>query len=182
MTMTLRHVPAFFVLLIGTGCATSQAQAPATPPPNDTAFNQPQTPQEPPEESEQSHSDPPDSGQNPDDGCSDRMCSGRASAELRQVVAQRAAMTRRCYQDRLRDDPTISGKLVIGIRVTTSGGVCSAEVVKDDLGDELLAACVRNTMQGAPYPAAEGGCVDLAVPLSFATTQSGDAGGATNAP
>jgi hypothetical protein len=94
-------------------------------------------------------------------------CSGSASAELQSALRAKAGAARGCYERALRRNETLQGQMTVGVRVSSTGRVCGASIVKDGLGDPAVASCVASLMRAGNLPAATGGCVDLQVPMSF---------------
>lgn len=99
-------------------------------------------------------------------GC-EGSCIGRAGSALRSALATRGAAARSCYNMALRRNEGLGGKMTIQMRLSSSGAVCSVQVVDDSLGDSGVAACVIAKFRSARFPAPTGGCVDAAVPLNF---------------
>ncbi len=103
------------------------------------------------------------SGPNP---CS-QACSGSPSAALTSALSGRAAQSRSCYEKALSSNATLEGTLTIGVKVGPGGQVCSARVVADGLHDPGVSNCVVNRFLGASFPAPQGGCAEVNVPLRF---------------
>jgi hypothetical protein len=100
-------------------------------------------------------------------GC-EAKCSGTAPPELEQALQIRGAQARRCYNQALAQDSSLKGHVTIAIKVGSSGNLCSANVVANDMGSASVAACAANIFRSsAGYPAPRGGCVEASVPLSF---------------
>jgi hypothetical protein len=53
------------------------------------------------------------------------------------------------------------------MRISASGNVCSVNVVRNELSTANVAGCAAHILGGASYPAPQGGCVEVDVPLSF---------------
>jgi hypothetical protein len=103
-------------------------------------------------------------------GSCDAKCTGTAPPELSNAMSVRAAQARACYNQALATDPTLKGNINIGVKVSSSGGVCSSYVAGNDMGGSggaFVAQCAANVFRGATYPAPKGGCVDVSIPLSF---------------
>lgn len=94
-------------------------------------------------------------------------CNGEATAEIRNALAMRGGMARTCYNNALRRNSTLEGKMTVAVRISGTGSVCSANVTSDTSGDAALVACVATKFRAAQFPAPTGGCVDAAVPLNF---------------
>ena len=102
-------------------------------------------------------------GPNP---CS-KECTGTATAALTSALAGRAGQSRSCYEKALSSNATLEGTLTIGVKVGPGGQVCSARVVADGLHDPGVSNCVVNRFLGTTFPAPQGGCADVNVPLRF---------------
>lgn len=156
---------------------TEEEKPAPEPPPSATAekqpvFDEPPPPPPPPE--------PEDAGKEEEEpekkatkrvargssGCSG-TCSGGAPASLRQALGAKAGQARGCYERALRNNAMLQGRLVVAVRVSPYGSVCSASIASDSLGDPSVASCVAQKFRGATLPKPEGGCVDVQVPISF---------------
>jgi hypothetical protein len=103
------------------------------------------------------------SGPNP---CS-KVCEGTASAALQSALSGRAGQSRSCYEKALSSNATLEGTLTIGVKVGPGGQVCGARVVSDGLHDPGVANCVVNRFLSSTFPAPQGGCAEVNVPLRF---------------
>ena len=99
-------------------------------------------------------------------GCS-APCNGEMSPAIEATLRARAGQARTCYNRALRVNSMLEGKMSVAVRISSGGGVCSASVQSDTLGDPATAACVAEKFRAGGYPAPTGGCVDTAVPLNF---------------
>jgi hypothetical protein len=102
-------------------------------------------------------------GPNP---CS-KECTGTATGALTSALSGRAGQSRSCYEKALSSNATLEGTLTIGVKVGPGGQVCSARVVADGLHDPGVSNCVVNRFLGTTFPAPQGGCADVNVPLRF---------------
>jgi outer membrane biosynthesis protein TonB len=102
-------------------------------------------------------------------------CRGSAPAALSSALQGRAAATRRCYNEALRSDPKVVGKMRVRVRVGADGSVCSTDVVASDM-PTTMDECARGVLGKGPYPAPNGGCIDAEVPMSFVPMNVPDAG------
>ena len=127
----------------------------------------PPPPPPPPEESAKPDDKGPkklgSTGPNP---CS-KECTGTASGALTSALAGRAGQSRSCYEKALSSNATLEGTLTIGVKVGPGGQVCSARVVADGLHDPGVSNCVVNRFMGSTFPAPQGGCAEVNVPLRF---------------
>ncbi len=101
-----------------------------------------------------------------DDQCGD-PCTGNANSAFEGALRRRGQLARSCYDAALRQDSTLSGKLLVRVRVSPTGGVCNASIVQDDIGSSVINTCVLSKFRSAGFPPPSGGCVDGQVPLNF---------------
>jgi hypothetical protein len=144
-----------------TPVATTTAPTPALdePPP-------PPPPPPPPEESAKPEDKTPKkvaSGPNP---CS-KECTGTATSALTSALSGRAGQSRSCYEKALSTNSTLQGTITVGVKVGPGGQVCSARVVSDALHDPGVTNCVVNRFASSTFPAPQGGCAEVNVPLRF---------------
>jgi hypothetical protein len=96
-----------------------------------------------------------------------KECAGTATSALTSALAGRAGQSRSCYEKALSSNATLEGTLTVGVKVGSAGQVCGARVVADGLHDPGVSNCVVNRFLGSTFPAPEGGCADVNVPLRF---------------
>jgi hypothetical protein len=100
-------------------------------------------------------------------GC-EAKCVGTAPPELEQALQVRGSQARRCYNQALAQDSSLKGHVTIAVKVGSSGNLCAANVVANDMGSGSVAACAANIFRASSgYPAPHGGCVEANIPLSF---------------
>ncbi len=96
---------------------------------------------------------------------------------IRAAVAEVKPRIAACYEEALKGDQELAGKLVVQFTIEANDGVGSvAEGIIDDENTTLpptsvfFQACVLQVVAGAPYPAPEGdGRVNVTYPFMFAT-------------
>jgi hypothetical protein len=96
-----------------------------------------------------------------------KVCEGTASAALQSALSGRAGQSRSCYEKALSSNATLEGTLTVGVKVGPSGQVCSARVVSDGLHDPGVSNCVVARFMSSTFPAPQGGCAEVNVPLRF---------------
>lgn len=99
-------------------------------------------------------------------GCSS-TCEGQETPALNNALRAVAQSARGCYERALRQNTTLSGKLVVAVKVRGNGASCGASLVQDSLGDTSVASCVLQKFRSGTFAAPVGGCVDVRVPISF---------------
>lgn len=95
------------------------------------------------------------------------VCNGTPPAALQSALASRARQARACYQNALRQDATLQGKLLIGVKISKLGSACAVSVQENTLGNPSVVNCVLGKFQGGGYPKPEGGCANTQVPINF---------------
>lgn len=99
-------------------------------------------------------------------GCSGE-CKGNVTPALQSALASRGQMARSCYMTALRNNPALEGKMTMSVKVSPNGTVCGVSVANNDLGDPSVASCATAKFNAGPFPAPNGGCVTVNVPLNF---------------
>lgn len=103
----------------------------------------------------------------PSGGC-EATCNGTdPNREVANALQARAALAKRCYNDALLRDSSITGKMSVNVKISSSGAVCSAATKEADPLIAPIAPCVVGKFR-APLPAGpKGGCIESNVPFSF---------------
>jgi outer membrane biosynthesis protein TonB len=144
--------------------SSSMAQT-LEPPPNPKLDDIPPPP--PPEEKPEAGPAGPRVVYAPSGGCESKCNEKYSTPELAQALAVRQSQARRCYNQALARDPSLKGRVSIGVRIGPAGNVCSVGVESNDMGTPAVANCAANIFRNASYPAPKGGCVDANIPLKF---------------
>lgn len=143
-----------------TAAASTPQKVEATPPPP------PPPPEEEPSASASASTVPSAKATKAGGGCTGE-CKGEVSHELRTYLSGRAAQGRKCYERALLQNASLKGHMKVQIRLNPQGQLCSAAVAADELQDPGLSMCILQLFRNSVYPSPTGGCVDVAVPLSF---------------
>jgi hypothetical protein len=95
---------------------------------------------------------------------------GRLPPEIIQrIVRQNYGRFRFCYEQGLRTNPKLEGKVVVKFEIDKAGAVTTVAVVKDTtLPDKGVAACIQRSFNGLSFPQPDGGKVVVVYPLVFA--------------
>ncbi len=72
-----------------------------------------------------------------------------------------------CYETRLLDKPSLSGKVVFTWTIKTNGRVRSARQRSSTLGDAKVSNCVLHVIKKMKFPHPKGGEVEIAYPFIF---------------
>jgi hypothetical protein len=94
--------------------------------------------------------------------------SGVLPAELVQrVVRQNFGRFRSCYEDGLRKNPSLSGRVTARFVIDRAGAVTSAQNGGSDLPDSAVVSCVVSAFYGLSFPAPDNGVVRVSYPILF---------------
>ncbi len=77
-----------------------------------------------------------------------------------------AARAQSCFDRATRNQPTLSGTVVIAMTVGTDGNVSSSRVARNTTGDDNLGTCLRNQVSQWRLPAPPGGSLEMSMPFS----------------
>lgn len=91
----------------------------------------------------------------------------RSNASLLAVVRKYAAGIQFCYDNQLKREPGLEGKMVIVLTVLASGQVSEASIAEDSLGSAALRECVLVQVREWKFPAIPEGVVTFRTPFVF---------------
>ena len=95
-------------------------------------------------------------------------CNGSGSPALRAALSSAAGTARGCYTQALRTNTMLEGRMVVSVRVSATGAVCSASIIEDTVHSPQVSSCVLSRFNGKRFSSfTDGKCVDVNVPLSF---------------
>ena len=84
-----------------------------------------------------------------------------------QVLQDGMASIKMCYERALKRTPSLGGKLVVSIEISTAGKVTNVDADSDDLGDGDVFACIKQRILGWRFPPARGSSVTVVYPFIF---------------
>ena len=74
-----------------------------------------------------------------------------------------------CYEQQLRRNPGLQGKVTVQFTIEQSGSVSKATATENTTSDPAVAACVTDTVKRFRFnPGPEGGSVTFSYPIVFA--------------
>ena len=91
---------------------------------------------------------------------------------VQRIVRQNFGRFRLCYENGLRNKPTLQGSATVSLVIGKDGSVSVSRIAKSDLKDPALDACVARAFKGLSFPQPEGGIVTVDQDLTFATGPS----------
>ena len=87
---------------------------------------------------------------------------------LAAVLSREARTLQRCQADRLKANPSLSGKVMLRFTVGPSGGVTDAKVETNTTGDGLLADCLVSRVRSFRFPPPAHGAAPFRIPVVLA--------------
>jgi TonB family protein len=86
-----------------------------------------------------------------------------------QTIKTRLRAIQMCYEQQLRRNPTLAGKVTIEFTIQPRGNVTDVHVKDNTTGDAAVGTCVANTVSLFRFnPGPEGGSVTYSYPFVFA--------------
>lgn len=93
--------------------------------------------------------------------------SGRLPPEvIQRIVRQNFGRFRLCYENGLRNNPNLQGRVVVRFVISRSGTVSNASG-GGDIPDGGVISCVASAFYGLSFPQPEGGIVTVSYPIVF---------------
>ncbi|EYF02579.1 AgmX/PglI C-terminal domain-containing protein [Chondromyces apiculatus] len=99
--------------------------------------------------------------------------SGRLPPEVVQrIVRQNFGRFRLCYEQGLRRNPELTGRVTTRFTIKTDGSVGALANGGSDIPDTMVTACVVNAFRGLSFPSPEAGVVVVTYPIMFSPPSS----------
>jgi hypothetical protein len=93
---------------------------------------------------------------------------GQIPAEvIQRIVRQNFGRFRMCYEDGLRANPSIGGRVAVKFVIDRQGAVSLASDGGSDLPDQGVIGCVVRGFQNLSFPQPKGGMVKVTYPIVF---------------
>ena len=87
-------------------------------------------------------------------------------AELAPVVEVEAARAQGCFDRATRNNPNVSGTVVVSMTIGSEGAVTDTRIVRNTTGDEVLGNCLRSQVASWQLPPPPGGSLEMQMPFS----------------
>ena len=108
--------------------------------------------------------------------------SGRLPPEvIQRIVRQNFGRFRLCYENGLRSNPRLQGRVTAKFVIDRTGAVATTGDGGSDLPDQAVIACVLRGFGNLSFPQPEGGVVTVIYPIAFAPGDAAPAGSAPTA-
>lgn len=93
---------------------------------------------------------------------------GRLPPEvIQRIVRQNFGRFRLCYENGLRKDPSLAGRVTVSFEIARDGSTTKISA-QSTLPDAAVVSCVTGAFKGLSYPQPEGGIVKVTYPIAFA--------------
>ncbi|MGH7280921.1 MAG: AgmX/PglI C-terminal domain-containing protein [Polyangiaceae bacterium] len=93
---------------------------------------------------------------------------GRLPPEvIQRIVRQNFGRFRLCYENGMRQNPNLSGRVAVKFVIDRSGAVSTSQDGGSDLPDQSVVQCVVRGFQNLSFPQPEGGIVTVVYPIIF---------------
>jgi hypothetical protein len=87
---------------------------------------------------------------------------------IRRVVRRTFGRLRACYENGLKANPTLDGRITVKFVIAKDGAVATAQDAGSTIKDSAVISCVVGAFKGMAFPAPEGdGVVVVTYPLTF---------------
>ncbi|MDI1443262.1 AgmX/PglI C-terminal domain-containing protein [Polyangium sp. 6x1] len=95
--------------------------------------------------------------------------SGRLPPEVvRRIIRQNFGRFRLCYENGLRNNPNLQGRVSVRFVIGADGAVSNVGNGGSDMPDGGVVSCIVRSFEGLSFPRPEGGIVTVVYPLMFA--------------
>jgi len=94
-------------------------------------------------------------------------CTGQATQELATELRQRGEASRSCYEQALRENKSLTGRMLVEATYMADGTSRDVKLVSDEVGYPTMAGCVLGLFDAPVQSAPMGDCVVIRIPLYF---------------
>jgi TonB family protein len=91
----------------------------------------------------------------------------RSASSLAAIIRKYAAGIQFCYDNELKHDPSLEGKVIAVITVAPSGKVADVSVALDSVGSEPMRACILSQIRSWTFPPIAEGSTSFQAPFVF---------------
>jgi hypothetical protein len=105
----------------------------------------------------------------PSPGAGASRVSGQLPREvIQRIVRQNFGRFRLCYQNGLRNNPNLQGRVAVRFVIGRDGAVSNVSNGGSDMPDAGVVSCVVRSFYGLSFPEPSGGIVTVTYPIMFA--------------
>ena len=107
----------------------------------------------------------------PDGGADAKKLGDLDPAIVAREIRSRLGSIKACYEQALKANPQLSGKLVAHFTIEACGSVGAISWDEDTLGDKAVDACIQSNIAAWRFPPPTGGAVEISFPFVFQASQ-----------
>lgn len=96
-----------------------------------------------------------------------RVTGGPGKAAIRRTIKNNRARFRYCYEQGLKRNPSLAGRVVLSFTINNDGRVIASRKVGSTLGDAKVETCVARKMSGVRFPSFPAGIARVTYPFQF---------------
>ncbi len=86
---------------------------------------------------------------------------------LKAVVKKNHEKIMACYEPEAKQDPKLSGDVIVNFLLAEDGSAKNVRIKKSDLKNKNVETCIAKVFAGLTFPKPQGGTIDVNYPLSF---------------
>jgi hypothetical protein len=95
---------------------------------------------------------------------------------IQRIVRSHFGTLRRCYEDGLRNNPNLRGRVSVTFVIGRDGTVSNVSNSGSDMPDGAVVSCVVRGFHELSFPQPDRGIVKVTYPIVFSPEESSDAG------
>jgi hypothetical protein len=96
-----------------------------------------------------------------------RSATDQTPVEVSRVIEQASGRYRACYEEGLRTNPSLAGRVSIRLEIERDGSVTRAEDAGSNLPDASVVQCVVHRVGSLTFPRHEGDRITVVHPVFF---------------
>ena len=89
---------------------------------------------------------------------------------IEKALAKRLERFQYCYEKALLSDATLAGNIMMGWTISAGGRPGSIRVVKSQMNNSKLNACMTKEIRAIRFPSPKGGIVKIKFPFNFTSS------------
>lgn len=87
--------------------------------------------------------------------------------EIEHTLDARQNQFQRCWTQRLKEKPGITGKVLLQFEISSRGKVSGAKIADSDIADESMLHCLVSVLERVTFREFRGAAISLTFPISF---------------
>ena len=87
------------------------------------------------------------------------------ASDVQRVFKRRKGAIKHCYEQALKKDPTVKGKVTIRFTIGPAGRITSISIKDNSTGSASIGSCIKGKVKSWKFPPPEGGSVTFSYPF-----------------